>query len=121
MGAAREAEDGHRCCNHNVLIAQPTARGIALAGEIDSESWPAVSNTLKALVGRSPDVVDVDVSAVTYCNASSLDGIIYLATGSLNDGIGKRTLVLRTPPPWMRTMLRILGWDDRSDINIVEM
>lgn len=121
MEIARGPGDRHRCGHDDVLTIQPTARGIALAGEIDAASWPAVSNALEALIGRSSNVIDVDLSRVAYCNASSLDRIIYLATGSLNEGIGQRTLVLHAPPRWMRTMLRILGWDDRSDISIMEL
>jgi ABC-type transporter Mla MlaB component len=77
--------------------------GLAIGGEVDKATYPALVEMLgEAAQGR--DEVHVDLSAVEYCDLAGLRAIVRLATAG-------RTVVLHGLPAQLRNVLGILGWD----------
>jgi ABC-type transporter Mla MlaB component len=93
--------------------------GLAIAGEIDESTYPALVRTLKEGVGVAREV-HFNLAGVEYCDLAGLRAIILLAGAEGgyrtdgSDGQGGadgRRLVLHEVPPQLRTVLRIVGWD----------
>ncbi len=83
--------------------------GLAIAGEIDEGTYPALVGTLKELSGGAAGEIHFNLGDVDYCDLAGLRAIILLA-GSDGDGRGRR-LVLHNVPQQLRAVLRIVGWD----------
>lgn len=83
--------------------------GLRLDGEIDDETYPALLLALEAIAadGRPGDV-HLDLSLVSFCDVAGLRAMVGLAE-RLG---GERRVVLHAPAPPLRTILRVLGWDD---------
>jgi anti-sigma B factor antagonist len=75
---------------------------IALAGEIDLATAPLVRASLAECLRDGIRAIDVDLTAVTFCDASGLNA--FLTASRLADESGT-TLQLHYPP---RTMARII-------------
>lgn len=77
--------------------------GLAIAGEIDEDTYPALVEKLAELA-RGRDEVHVDLTAVQYCDLAGLRAIVRAATTG-------RTVVLHGLPAHLQTVLGVLGWD----------
>ena len=90
-----------------VMRAPP---GLALGGDIDEETYPAL---VEALNHIPPDnaSLHVDLSAVTFCDLPGLRAIIGLADTSA-------PVILHGLPRPLRTVMKILGWDQTPGLLI---
>ncbi|MFF4273465.1 STAS domain-containing protein [Streptomyces sp. NPDC001536] len=79
---------------------------ITLAGEIDLATAPLVRTALAACVSDGIRTVDVDLTAVTFCDVSGLNA--FLAASRLATEAGA-TLRLHYPPPVLARMIEITG------------
>ncbi|GGQ99888.1 STAS domain-containing protein [Streptomyces asoensis] len=79
---------------------------ITLAGEIDLGSGPPVCAALARCLSDGIRIVDVDLTAVTFCDCSGLNVFLYAAqrTGEVG-GI----LRLHNPPPTLAQILALTG------------
>ncbi len=82
--------------------------GLAITGEIDESTYPALVTSLHELAERH-EVVQLDLSGVSYCDLAGLRAIVRLAA---DDGAGPahRVLLLNVPQ-YIRVVLGITGWD----------
>lgn len=101
----------------SVLTIRATTNGLAFAGEIDRRRCPVVRRALEDVAADSGSSIHLDLGAVTYCDCDALATLIYPAT---NSNGSERTVVLYATPSWMRTMLRILGWDRLPGVQMRE-
>jgi anti-anti-sigma regulatory factor len=96
--------------DNGVLRITPTAvpPGLAIAGEIDESTYPALVTSLHELADGHQDL-HLDPSGVSYCDLAGLRAIVRLAAG---DGPGHaRHVRLRKVPPHLVMVLAITGWD----------
>jgi len=84
--------------------------GLAVGGDIDEESYSALIEALFKVAGN-PAGVHVDLSAVKSCDVAGLHSILQLAGAGL-------PVVLHGVPGPLRTVMRILGWDDTPGLVI---
>jgi anti-anti-sigma factor len=77
--------------------------GLAIGGEIDEHTYPALVEMLDELA-RGGDEVHVDLSAMDFCDLAGLRAIVRLATAG-------RSVVLHGLAAQLQTVLGILGWD----------
>ena len=84
--------------------------GLALGGDIDEETYPAL---VEALNHIPPDNASfhVDLSAVTFCDLAGLRAIVRLADTST-------PVILHGVPRPLRTLMKILGWDQEPGLVI---
>lgn len=83
--------------------------GLCLAGEIDDLSYPALVAALDELaVSVGSGDLHLDLSGVGFCDMAGLRAMVGLAE-RLDGG---RHVVLHAPAPPLRTVLRVVGWDD---------
>jgi anti-anti-sigma regulatory factor len=85
-------------------------RGLALGGDIDEETHPALVEALNH-IPRDNDRLHVDLSAVTYCDLAGLRAIIQLADVDV-------PLILHGVSRTLRTVMEILGWDQEPGLVI---
>jgi len=100
----------HPAYDNGVLRITPTAfpAGLAIAGEIDEATYPALVTSLHELADGHQEV-HLDLSGVSYCDLAGLRAIVRLADG---DGAGHaRHVRLRNVPQHIVTVLAITGWD----------
>ncbi|WP_328876042.1 STAS domain-containing protein [Streptomyces sp. NBC_00287] len=91
----------------NVYRHDHTTRAlITLAGEIDLATAPLVRDALAACLSDGIRSADVDLTAVTFCDASGLNA--FLTASRLATGAGM-TLQLHYPPPSMTRIIEITG------------
>lgn len=96
--------------DNGVLRITPTAfpAGLAIAGEIDESTYPALVTSLHELAEVHQEV-HLDLSGVSYCDLAGLRAIVRLADGN---GAGHaRHVQLRNVPPHIVMVLAITGWD----------
>ena len=85
-----------------------TASALAITGEIDESTYPALVTSLHELAERH-EVVQLDLSGVSYCDLAGLRAIVRLAA---DDGTGPaRRVLLLNVPQYIRVVLGITGWD----------
>jgi ABC-type transporter Mla MlaB component len=94
-------------------IARPP--GLALTGEIDEVSYPALIRALGDLAERAE--IHVDRAGVAYCDLAGLRAIIRLARPGLR---APRPVVLHQVPPQLLSVLRIVGWDVTPGLTITK-
>jgi anti-sigma B factor antagonist len=80
---------------------------VTISGEIDIATSPAMGDALAA--GRGPAHLEVDMSAVTFMDASGI-GVLLAARQRAVDGGG--SLTLRAPSWAVRRVTAILGLDE---------
>ena len=85
---------------------------LVLDGDIDEETYPALIEALSHLP-RDNASLDVDLSAVTFCDLAGLRAIVRLAGPATQ-------LMLHGVPRPLRTVLKILGWDQEPGLVISE-
>jgi anti-anti-sigma regulatory factor len=83
---------------------------LVLDGEIDEETHPVLIEAL-SLLPRDNTSLHVDLSAVTFCDLAGLRALIRLA-GPIAQ------VTLQGVPPPLRTVMRILGWDQEPGLVI---
>lgn len=100
----------HLAYDNGILRITQTAApaGLAIAGEIDEATYPALVTSLHEFADGYP-VVHLDLSGVSYCDLAGLRAIVRLA---IEDGAGDaRRVRLHHVPQHIRTVLAITGWD----------
>jgi anti-sigma B factor antagonist len=80
---------------------------VTISGEIDIATSPAMGDALAA--GRGPAHLEVDMSAVTFMDASGI-GVLLAARQRAVDGGG--SLTVRAPSWAVRRVTGILGLDE---------
>jgi anti-anti-sigma factor len=96
------------------ITARGDPPGLAIAGEIDEDTYPALVAKLEEFAGR--DEIHLDLADVEYCDLAGLRAIIRLADAGR--GTDSRRVVLHGVPPHLRTLLSILGWDSTPGLLI---
>ena len=83
---------------------------LVLSGDIDEETYPALIEALSR-IPRDNAGLQVDLSAVTFCDLAGLRAIIRLA---------ERTtpVILHGVPRTLLTVMKILGWDQQPRLVI---
>jgi ABC-type transporter Mla MlaB component len=84
--------------------------GLAIAGDIDEETYSALIEALFKLAGNTAGL-HIDLSAVNFCDVAGLHSIIQPA------GAGLPVILHGVPAP-LRTVMRVLGWDDTPGLVI---
>ncbi|MFE7168957.1 STAS domain-containing protein [Streptomyces sp. NPDC057616] len=79
---------------------------VTLAGEIDQATAPLVRAALGACLRDGIRTIDVDLTAVTFCDASGLNAFL-TASGLATDA--GTVLRLHYPPPTLTRMTEITG------------
>jgi ABC-type transporter Mla MlaB component len=80
--------------------------GLAIAGEIDEDTYPALVAGLEELAGAGE--IHLNLADVQFCDLAGLRAMIRLAgSGRRSDS---RQIVLHEVPPRLQTVLGILGW-----------
>jgi anti-anti-sigma factor len=86
---------------------------VTINGEIDIARTPALREQLLGLLRPGASRLVIDLSGVTFCDASGLAVLVGVARRvGLLDGI----LRLAAPAPLMSTVLRLTGLDSRFEI-----
>jgi anti-anti-sigma factor len=86
---------------------------VTISGEIDIARTPLLREQLLGLLRPGASRLVVDLSGVTFCDASGLAVLVGIARRvGLLDGI----LRLAAPTPLMSTVLRFTGLDSRFEI-----
>jgi anti-anti-sigma factor len=100
----------YAACDDGVLRITPTAvpPGLAIAGEIDEATYPALVTSLHELADGHQDL-HLDLSGVSYCDLAGLRAIVRLADGGSAGPV--RHVLLHNVPHHMRVALTVTGWD----------
>ncbi len=110
---------GHCVYDDGVLRISRTADppGLAIAGEIDESTYPALLGALRELPDTPPEV-HLDLADVSYCDLAGLRAIVRLANpGGAGTG---RPVVLHKVPEQLRAVLTIIGWDAISGLTVAD-
>lgn len=84
---------------------------LALAGEIDEETYPALVSYLGEIV-TGPAELHLDLSGVRYCDLAGLRALIGLTD------VGRRCVVLSGMSAQLEAILTILGWDSVPGLSV---
>lgn len=96
------------------ITATTKPPGLAIAGEIDEDTYPALTAKLEELAGAGE--IHLNLADVQYCDLAGLRAMIRLAgAGRSSDS---RQVVLHDVPPRLKTVLGILGWDSAPGLVI---
>ncbi|MFH0177485.1 STAS domain-containing protein [Streptomyces cacaoi] len=79
---------------------------VTLAGEIDLATAPQVRKALAECLSDGIRSIDVDLTAVTFCDASGLNAFLLASRFATEAG---RTLRLHHPPQSMARVIEITG------------
>ena len=83
---------------------------LVLGGDIDEATYPDLIAALKRLP-RDHAGLHVDLSALTFCDLAGLRAIVGLADTST-------PVILHRVPQRLRTVMKILGWDQEPGLMI---
>lgn len=110
---------GHSVYDDGVLRISRTADppGLALAGEIDESTYPALLGALRELPDTPPEV-HLDLADVSYCDLAGLRAIVRLASPDVPGGGPVKQVVLHRVPDSVRTVLHIVGWDTAVQLTL---
>lgn len=106
----RACDDRHPAYDNGVLRITESASpaGLAIAGEIDEATYPALVTSLHDIAERHHEF-HLDLSLVSYCDLAGLRAIVRLADdGSPGPG---RHVRLHNVPHHLRVALAVTGWD----------
>ena len=113
---------GHSVSDDGVLRITRTADppGLAIAGEIDESTYPALLAALQELPDCPPEL-HLDLADVSYCDLAGLRAIVRLASldGDGDDGAVKQ-VVLHQVPDSLRAVLHIVGWDATARLTLAD-
>ena len=110
---------GHSVYDDGVLRISRTADppGLALAGEIDESTYPALLGALRELPDTPPEV-HLDLADVSYCDLAGLRAIVRLASpGGAGTG---GPVVLHKVPEQLQAVLAIIGWDAIPGLTVAD-
>ncbi|MFF1543741.1 STAS domain-containing protein [Streptomyces sp. NPDC058291] len=79
---------------------------VTLAGEIDLTTAPQVRQALAECLSEGVRSIDVDLTAVTFCDAAGLNAFLLASRFATEAG---RTLRLHYPPQSMARVIEITG------------
>jgi len=99
--------DRHGALRTAVMSDPP---GLALGGDIDEETYPALIEALNR-IPRDNASLQVDLSAVTFCDLAGLRAIVRLTDTST-------PVILHGVPEPLRTVMKIVGWDHEPGLLI---
>ncbi len=110
-----KAVTAHGVYDDGVLRITATGNppGLAIAGEIDEDTYPALVAKLEELAGAGE--IHLNLAGVEYCDLAGLRAMIRLA--GAGRGSDSRQVVLHEVPPRLRTVLGILGWDSTPGLD----
>ena len=97
------------------ITATSNPPGLAMAGEIDEGTYPALLRKLEDLAGSSD--IHINLAGVGYCDLAGLRAIIQLA-GASRGSQRRRRLVLHEVPQHLLAVLGILGWESTPGLVI---
>jgi anti-anti-sigma factor len=86
---------------------------VTISGEVDIASAPGLREQLLGLLRPGASRIVIDLSGVTFCDAS---GLAVLVGASRRAGLLDGVLRLAAPAPLMATVLRLTGLDSRFEI-----
>ena len=86
---------------------------MTVSGEIDIASAPVLREQLLGLLRPPASRIVIDLSGVTFCDAS---GLAVLVAASRRAGLLDGVLRLAAPAPLTATVLRLTGLDSRFEI-----
>jgi anti-anti-sigma factor len=86
---------------------------VTISGELDIASVPVLREQLLGLLRPHASRIVIDLSGVTFCDAS---GLAMLVGASRRAGQLDGVLRLAAPPPLVATLLRLTGLDLRFEI-----
>ncbi|GAA4983391.1 STAS domain-containing protein [Kitasatospora paranensis] len=88
--------------------AVPTTSGVllVLAGEIDQDSAHEVRRMLEAALRAGPGNLELDLTAVTFCDSSGLNAVLAVRRAAESDG---RRLVVQAAGPRVRHLFDLTG------------
>jgi anti-anti-sigma factor len=86
---------------------------VAISGEIDIARAPMLREQLLGLLRPGASRLVIDLSGVTFCDASGLAVLVGVARRA---GLLGGVLRLAAPAPLMSTVLRLTGLDSRFEI-----
>lgn len=89
------------------MTAVSSPPGLAIAGDVDEDTYPALLEKLEEFTGRAE--VHLYLADVEYCDLAGLRAMIRLAGGRHGNRI--RRVVLHNVPPRLQAVLSIVGWD----------
>ena len=103
-------DDRHPAYDNGVLRITPTASaaGLAITGEIDEATYPALVTSLHDVADRHHEF-HLDLSGVSYCDLAGLRAIVRLADHGSAGPV--RRVLLHNVPHHMRVALAVTGWD----------
>lgn len=90
------------------IVYRPTHTLVRLRGEIDVATAPGLPERLLTLLRRGTGLIILDLSEVSFCDAS---GLGVLVSGHLHAKVLGVTLRLTAPGPRMAKLLRLHGLD----------
>jgi len=117
MSERYPACDPHPAYDNGVLRITETARpaGLAIAGEIDDATYPALVISLHDIAERHHEF-HLDLSGVSYCDLAGLRAIVRLTD---DGGAGPaRRVLLHNVPRHMRVALAVTGWDALPGLSV---
>ena len=95
------------------VVHRPTHTIIRLRGEIDVATAPGLHERLLTLLRRGMGLIILDLSEVSFCDAS---GLGVLVSGHLHAKVLGVTLRLTAPRPRMARLLHLHGLDRTLEI-----
>jgi anti-anti-sigma factor len=103
-------DNRHPAYDNGVLRITETAgpAGLAITGEIDEATYPALVTTLHDIAERHHEF-HLDLSGVSYCDLAGLRAIVRLADDGHAGPV--RRVLLHNVPHHMRVALAVTGWD----------
>ena len=97
---------------NRLAITDIDPNGVALRGEIDAHSAPALADRFSTLPGGDDDIV-IDMAEVSFMDSSGLRVLLDLHQRA---GEAERRLVLRTPSPSVTKLLEVSGLSDHFTV-----
>ena len=72
------------------ITTAPTADGVTevcVAGEIDMETAPQVTDAVRAAITAGPRAIQVDMAAVTFLDSSGIEMLLHVRSEAAGQGI----------------------------------
>ena len=99
-----------RCSGALRMVLMSYPPGLALGGDVDEATYPALVAVLGE-IARGRGEVHVDLSAVEFCDLAGLRAIVWLASA------GRRVVLHGLAAP-LHTVLGIVGWESMPGLVI---
>src|SRR5437763_2279441 len=107
-GPRRSSPHENRGAITMTVVSDPPSATIALDGEIDIATAPAIRRFLMAAIGGGDVHLAVDMSGVTFIGAAGIGVLVGAANRAREAGGG---LLLLAPSPQVRQLLDVLHLD----------